>query len=117
MSTKNNEVLVLSYIYLAIAVMAEVIATSSLKASEEFTRFWPTALVVSSYIVAFYFLMLSLRSLPVGIAYAIWCGFGIILIAVIGWVVYGQKLDIPAILGMAMILSGILIIHLFSDAA
>ena len=109
--------MLLSYIYLAIAVMAEVIATSSLKASEEFTRFWPTALVVSSYIVAFYFLMLSLRSLPVGIAYAIWCGFGIVLIAVIGWVFYGQKLDLPAIIGLFMILSGIMIIHLFSESA
>ena len=79
------------YFYLGIAIAGEVLATSALKASEEFTRFWPSALVVCSYIIAFYFLMLSLRTFPIGVAYAMWCGFGIILISLIGYFVYQQK--------------------------
>ena len=102
------------WIYLAIAIVAEVIATSALKASHEFTRLVPTIIVVTGYLTAFYFLTLSLRVIPVGIAYAIWAGLGIVLIAIISWIVYGQKLDLPALLGMGLIISGVLVINLFS---
>lgn len=103
------------WIYLAIAIIAEVIATSALKASQEFTRLVPTLIVVTGYLTAFYFLTLSLRVIPVGIAYAIWAGLGIVLIAIISWIVYGQKLDLPALLGMGLIISGVLVINLFSN--
>ncbi|GLP99441.1 multidrug transporter [Methylophaga thalassica] len=102
------------WIYLAIAIVAEVIATSALKASHEFTRLVPTIIVVTGYLTAFYFLTLSLRVIPVGIAYAIWAGLGIVLIAIISWILYGQKLDLPALLGMGLIISGVLVINLFS---
>ncbi|BDZ75097.1 MULTISPECIES: DMT family transporter [Methylophaga] len=103
------------WIYLAIAIIAEVIATSALKASHEFTRLVPTLIVVTGYLTAFYFLTLSLRVIPVGIAYAIWAGLGIVLIAIISWIVYGQKLDLPALVGMGLIISGVLVINLFSN--
>ena len=102
------------WIYLAIAIVAEVIATSALKASHEFTRLIPTIIVVTGYLTAFYFLTLSLRVIPVGVAYAIWAGLGIVLIAIISWILYGQKLDLPALLGMGLIISGVLVINLFS---
>ncbi|WP_257453580.1 DMT family transporter [Archangium lipolyticum] len=106
-----------AYVYLGIAIIAEVIATSALKATAEFTRPGPTALVVVGYGIAFYCLNLSLRSIPVGIAYAIWSGLGIVLVAVASYVLYQQKLDLAAILGMAMILGGCLVINLFSKSA
>lgn len=102
------------WIYLAIAIVAEVIATSALKASHEFTRLVPTIIVVTGYLTAFYSLTLSLRVIPVGIAYAIWAGLGIVLIAIISWILYGQKLDLPALVGMGLIISGVLVINLFS---
>lgn len=105
------------YLILALAVLAETIGTSALQASQQFTRPLPSVLVVISYGAAFYLLTLVLRSMPVGIAYAMWSGLGIVLIAVIGRVIFGQRLDLPAILGMAMILGGILVIHLFSNSA
>ncbi|MCY1082281.1 DMT family transporter [Archangium lansingense] len=105
------------YAYLAIAILAEVIATSSLKATAEFTRPWPSLLVAAGYITAFYCLTLSLRVIPVGIAYAVWSGLGIVLVAIASFVLYQQKLDAPAILGMAMILGGCLVINLFSKSS
>jgi len=96
--------------------VAEVIATSALKASDGFTRLGPSLFVVVGYAVAFYFLSLTLRTMSVGVAYAIWCGAGIILIALIGWLVLGQKLDLPAILGMALIVAGVAVINLFSSS-
>ena len=105
------------YVYLIIAVAAETIGTSALQASQQFSRLGPSIVVVIAYGLAFYLLSLTLRTLPVGIMYAIWSGLGIVLIAFIGWVVFGQKLDLPAILGMSMILGGILVIHLFSSTA
>ena len=97
--------------------MAEVIATSALKSSEGFTRLGPSLLVAAGYGVAFYFLSLTLKSVPVGVAYAIWSGAGIVLIALIGWLVLKQPLDLPAMLGMALIVAGVAVIQLFSKAA
>ena len=104
----------LHYVYLIFAVAAETIGTSALQASQQFSRLGPSIVVVISYGLAFYLLSLTLRTLPVGIMYAIWSGLGIVLIAFIGWAVFGQRLDLPAVLGMSMILGGILVIHLFS---
>ena len=103
------------YVYLVLAVIAETIGTTALQASQQFTKPLPSVLVVIGYACAFWFLSLTLRSVPVGIAYAIWSGLGILLIALIGWIVFGQKLDLPAILGMSLILLGILVIQLFSS--
>lgn len=105
------------YIYLFFAVMAETIGTTSLQASQQFTRLWPSLLCIVSYAIAFYLLSLALKVMPVGILYAIWSGLGIVLIAGIGYIVFGQKLDLPAMLGIAMILGGILTIHLFSGSS
>ena len=102
------------YIYLIVAVVAETVGTTALQASHQFTRVLPSAVVVVSYAIAFWLLSLALRHMPVGIVYAIWSGLGIVLIAVIGIVVFGQRLDLPAILGLALILTGIAVIHLFS---
>ncbi|GGL65245.1 DMT family transporter [Wenxinia marina] len=103
-----------TYLLLLVAVVFEVIATSALQSSRQFTRLIPSLIVVCSYATAFYLLSLTLKTIPVGVMYAIWSGLGIVLIAVIGMVVYGQRLDLPAVLGLAMILGGILVIHLFS---
>ena len=102
------------YLHLTIAILAEVFATSLLKATEDFTKFWPSVAVVVGYGVAFYFLTLALRHIPIGIAYAVWAGAGIVLIAVIGAVVYKQVPDLAAVIGMALIVAGIVVIHLFS---
>jgi small multidrug resistance pump len=107
----------MGYLYLAVAILAEVVATSALKAAEGFTRPLPSLLVVAGYGTAFYFLSLVLRTLPVGVAYAIWSGVGVALIAVIGWVVYRQALDAGAIAGIALIVAGVLVIQLFSRSA
>ncbi|MFT3667230.1 MAG: SMR family transporter [Pseudoxanthomonas sp.] len=106
-----------AYVYLALAIAAEVIATSALKASEGFTRTGPSLLVAAGYGVAFYFLSLTLKTVPVGVAYAIWSGAGIVLIAVIGWAVLKQPLDLPAMIGMGLIVAGVMVIQLFSKAA
>lgn len=105
------------FIFLILAVIAETIGTTSLQASQQFTKLWPSLLVVLSYAISFYLLALTLKYMPVGIMYAMWSGLGIILIAIIGWLVFGQKLDAPAVLGMALILGGILIINLYSKTA
>ena len=106
----------MTHLYLAIAIVAEVSATSALKASDGFTRLGPSIFVVAGYAVAFYFLSLTLRTMPIGIAYAIWCGGGIVLIALIGWLVLGQKLDAPALGGIALIMAGVAVINLFSKS-
>lgn len=105
------------YLYLIIAVAAETIATSALQASQQFSRPLPSILVVVGYALAFWFLSLTLKSVPVGVAYAIWSGLGVCFIAVIGWVAFGQRLDLPAVFGLSLILAGILVIQLFSDSA
>jgi len=101
---------------LAVAIVAEVIATSALKASNEFTRLWPSVAVVLGYGVAFYCLSVTLRTLPVGVVYAVWSGAGIALIGLIGWLVFGQALDGPAIAGMALIVAGVAVINVFSKS-
>lgn len=104
----------MTYLCLFIAIVAEVIATSSLKASDSFTRLWPSVVTVAGYLVAFYFLTLVLRTMPTGIAYAIWSGVGIVLISAVGWIVFKQKLDLPAMIGLALIIAGVLVVNLFS---
>jgi small multidrug resistance pump len=106
----------MTYLYLTIAIVAEVIATSALKASEGFTRLGPSLFVVAGYSVAFYSLSLCLRTMSIGVAYAIWCGVGIVLIALIGWLVLGQKLDLPALAGMSLIMAGVVVINVFSTS-
>ena len=105
------------YLILAIAILSETIATSALQASQQFTRPLPSLVVIVGYAVAIYLLSVSLRTFPVGIAYALWAGLGIVFIAVIGFVVFGQKLDLPAVIGMGLIISGIVTINLFSSTA
>jgi small multidrug resistance pump len=103
------------WLYLIGAIVCEVIATSALKASEGFTRLWPSVVVTLGYAGAFYLLSLTLRSIPVGIAYAVWSGVGVALIGVIGWLFLGQPLDKPAIAGIALIVAGVAVINLFSS--
>lgn len=106
-----------SWIFLGIAIVAEVLATSALKASAGFTKLAPSVLVVGGYAIAFYFLSLTLKAIPVGIAYAVWAGLGILLVALIGWLAFGQRLDLPAVIGMTLIVSGVLIISLLSKSS
>ena len=103
-----------AYAALGLAIVAEVIATSALKASAGFTRLWPSVIVVLGYGVAFYGLSLTLQTVPVGVAYAIWSGLGIVLVTVAGYFLYQQRVDLPAILGMGLIVAGVAVIHLFS---
>lgn len=104
------------YLILALAVLAETIGTTALQASQQFTRLVPSLVTVTAYAAAFYLLGWALKFFPVGVAYAMWSGLGIVFIALIGFAVFGQKLDWPAVLGMAMILGGILVIHVFSSS-
>jgi small multidrug resistance pump len=106
----------MTYLYLAIAIVAEVIGTSALKAAEGFTRPLPSLVVIVGYGTAFYFLSLALKVIPVGIAYAIWSGVGVALITLIGWLLFKQRLDAPALLGLALIVAGVVVIHFFSGA-
>ncbi len=107
----------MAYWYLAIAIVAEVVATSALKLADGFTRPLPSLVVVLGYGVAFYFLALVLRSIPVGVAYAIWSGAGIALISLIGWMVFRQSLDVAAIVGIGLIVAGVVVIQVFSRSA
>lgn len=104
------------YVYLAIAIVSEVTATTALKAADGFTRLAPSVVVVIGYALAFYFLSLTLRTMAVGVAYAIWSGVGVTLICIIGAVVYKQHLDAPAIAGIALIVGGVAVLNLFSKA-
>ncbi|HDZ55046.1 MAG TPA: multidrug efflux SMR transporter [Pseudomonas xinjiangensis] len=106
-----------NWLFLLTAIVAEVIATSALKASDGFTRLWPTLIAAVGYGIALYLLSLTLRTIPVGIAYAIWSGLGVVLITVAAWVWFGQKLDVPAIVGMALIVTGVIIMNVFSRVA
>ena len=103
-----------AYLYLAVAIAAEVIATSALRAAQGFTVLIPSAIAIVGYVVAFYFLSLTLKTMPVGVAYAIWSGVGIVVVSIVAMVLYKQVLDLPALLGMGMIMAGVLVINLFS---
>lgn len=107
----------MTYLYLALAIVAEVVATSALKASAEFTRLWPSLLVLAGYAIAFYLMTLVLRTLPVGITYAFWAGLGIVLVTLVGMVVYGERPDLPAVIGIAMIVGGVVVIQAFSSVS
>jgi small multidrug resistance pump len=107
----------MAYTYLFIAILCETIGTLSLKASGNFTKLIPTLLVIAGYGTAFYLLSLVMQSLPVGTTYAIWSGVGIVLISLAGYFVFGQKLDFAALAGMGLILAGVLVINLFSNAS
>jgi len=106
----------MGYLYLTIAIIAEVIATGALKASEEFSKPLPSIVVIVGYAVAFYCLSLVLKTIPVGVAYAIWSGLGIVLISIVGLVAFGQKLDLPAIIGILLIISGVVVMNVFSKS-
>ena len=104
----------MSYVYLGIAIVVEIIATSALKATNEFTRLIPTLLVIAGYIISFYCLSLALRTFPVGVAYAIWTGIGVAAVTVIASFVYKEMMDPAAIIGITLIVAGVLVIQLFS---
>ncbi|WEX79223.1 SMR family transporter [Sinorhizobium numidicum] len=104
------------YTVLVIAIVFEVLGTSAMQAAQHFTRPAPTAIMVLCYAVAFFFLSYTLRYIPVGIAYALWSGLGILLISCVGYLGFGQKLDLPAILGLALIITGVLVLNLFSKS-
>ena len=105
------------WLLLLLAIGAEVIATSSLKASAGFTRLAPSVVVVLGYGAAFYLLSLTLKAIPIGVAYAVWSGVGIVLLALVGWLVYGQRLDLPAVLGMGLITAGVVVLNVFSKTS
>ncbi len=105
------------WFFLGVAILFETIGTTALQASQQFSRLGPSILVVVAYGFSFYLLALVLKYIPVGVAYAIWSGLGICLIAAIGYLVFGQRLDMPAVVGIAMIIAGIVVINVFSDSA
>lgn len=106
-----------NWLLLGIAIVCEVIATSSLKSSEGFSKLLPSLLVVAGYGAAFYFLSLTLKSIPVGIAYAVWSGLGIVLVSVVAWLWHGQKIDSWGLVGMALIISGVAVLNLLSKTS
>ena len=105
------------WLFLSITIISEVVATSALKSSAGFTQLWPSLLVIAGYAAAFFFLSLTLRTMPVGVAYAIWSGVGIVLITLIAWIVLGQPLDGPAVVGLALIVAGVVVLNVFSKSA
>lgn len=106
----------MNWLYLAIAILSEVFATIALKSSYGFTRLLPSLIVVAGYSSAFYFLSLTLRTIPVGIAYAVWSGVGVVFISLLGWVLYDQKLNFAAMFGISLIVVGVVILNLFSES-
>jgi len=106
----------MNYLYLGIAIVAEVIATSALAASNGFSKLVPGIITVVGYGVAFWFLGLTLRSMSTGVAYAIWSGVGIVLISAIGWIWFKQTLDTPAIIGISLIMAGVIVVNVFSKS-
>lgn len=105
------------YLALGLAIVAEVIATSALKASDSFTRWWPSVITVVGYLTSFWLLSITLRTVPVGVAYAIWSGLGIVLITTVAWLLFGQRIDLPAVLGMGLIVAGVVVLNVFSKVA
>lgn len=106
----------MTYVLLFAAILAEVIATSALAKTDGFTQLWPSLVSIAGYAVAFFLLSLVMRTVPVGIVYAVWSGAGIVLVALAGWLLFGQKLDLAALVGLAMIIAGVLIINLLSKS-
>lgn len=106
----------MAYLYLIIAIIAEIVATIIMKDTNGFTALWPSVFTILGYVVAFYMLSLCIQTIPTGIIYALWSGFGIIGIAVLGWIVHKQTLDLPAIAGIVLILLGVLVIKIFSKS-
>lgn len=106
----------MQWIFLGIAILMEVIATSTLKASEGFTKLIPSVVVALGYALSFYFFSLALKTIPLGIAYAIWAGVGIVLVSFVGFIIYKQSIDFPALLGIIMIIAGVITIRLFSKS-
>lgn len=106
----------MNWLYLVAAIVLEVVATSALKASDGFTRLLPSVVVVVGYSAAFYLLSLTLRSMPVGVVYAVWSGVGVVLITVVGWLVFEQELDLPAFIGIALISAGVVVLNFFSKS-
>jgi small multidrug resistance pump len=104
----------MKWVFLSIAILSEVTATSALKASEGFSRLLPSVAVIVGYAIAFYFLSLTLKTIPVGVAYAVWSGAGVALITLIAWLFLGQSLDLPAIIGLLLIVAGVIVLNLFS---
>jgi small multidrug resistance pump len=107
----------IQYLFLIAAIITEVAATSALPASQQFTRLWPSVIVVVGYGLSFFFLSMTLKFMTVGVVYAMWSGLGIIAVAAIGYFAYQQRLDLPAMLGMGLIISGVIVINLFSNSA
>lgn len=107
----------MNHVFLAIAIVSEVIATSALKASDGFTRLVPSLFVVVGYGTAFYCLSLALRSIPVGVAYAIWSGVGVALVTAVAWIRFDQRLDPPALVGLSLIVAGVVVLNVFSKTA
>ncbi len=103
-----------NWLFLLLAIVSEVIATSALKSSEGFSRLWPSVVVVIGYGIAFYCLALTLKVIPMGVVYAIWSGIGIVLITLVGWFLFDQKLDLPALLGIGLIAAGVVVMNVFS---
>jgi small multidrug resistance pump len=106
----------MNWLYLAVAIVLEVIATSALKASDGFTRLVPSLVVIVGYAAAFYTLSLTLRTMPVGVVYAVWSGVGVVLITLVGWLWFKQELDVPAFIGIALISSGVVVLNFFSKS-
>jgi small multidrug resistance pump len=104
------------WVFLSIAIVSEVAATSALKACEGFSRLWPSVIVLVGYGTALFFLSLTLKTIPVGVVYAIWSGVGIALIALVAWVFFGQSLDVPAIIGLLLIVAGVVVLNVFSTS-
>ena len=113
---KARENYMKNWIFLFVAILSETIATSALKMSEGFTVFLPSVLVVLGYSLSFYFLSLTLRSVPIGVAYAIWSGVGLTLVTLIGWLAFNQKLDAAAIIGISLIMLGVVVMFGFSES-
>ncbi|HET7409935.1 MAG TPA: SMR family transporter [Paracoccaceae bacterium] len=104
-----------TYALLAAAILAEVVATTALARTESFTRLWPSLATVAGYALAFYLLSFPIRVMPAGVVYAIWSGLGIVLIAGVAWAWLGQRLDLPALIGIGLIIAGVMVVNLFSD--
>ena len=103
-----------NWLFLFVSIVSEVVATSALKSSEGFSRFWPSVIVVIGYSIAFYCLALTLRVIPMGVVYAIWSGIGVVLITLVGWFLFEQKLDLPAVLGNGLVAAGVVVMNVFS---